>query len=46
MLNIPIFGLSGLETAALLHEAGAELHLVARAPPLKWHDPPQRQQPA
>jgi thioredoxin reductase len=35
-------GQSGLETAALLHEAGARTHLVARAPALKWHVPPAK----
>jgi lysine/ornithine N-monooxygenase len=32
-------GQSALETAALLHEAGAEAHLIARRPALSWPDP-------
>ena len=32
-------GLSALESAALLHELGAEVCIVARAPKLSWNDP-------
>jgi FAD-dependent urate hydroxylase len=32
-------GQSALETAALLHEAGAEAHLIARRPSISWADP-------
>lgn len=32
-------GQSALETAALLHEQGAEVHIVARAQALSWVDP-------
>lgn len=34
-------GASALDTAALLHQAGASAHLVARAKKLKYHDPPK-----
>ena len=34
-------GQSGLETAALLREAGARPRLIARTPTLRWHVPPQ-----
>jgi hypothetical protein len=30
-------GQSALETAALLHEQGADVHVVARSPALSWH---------
>lgn len=33
-------GQSALETAALLHEAGAKVHLVTRRPALEWNPPP------
>ena len=33
-------GNSALESAALLHENGASVHLVARADELKWNGPP------
>jgi FAD-dependent urate hydroxylase len=32
-------GQSALETAALLHEAGAQVHLIARRPAISWPDP-------
>ena len=36
-------GQSALETAALLHEQGASVHLIARGPALKWAGPnPER----
>jgi len=33
-------GSSALEFAALLHQVGAGVHLVARAPVIEFHDPP------
>jgi thioredoxin reductase len=33
-------GSSALELAALLHQVGARVHLVARAPVINFHDPP------
>ena len=33
-------GQSALETAALLREAGAEVHLLVRSPVVMWADPP------
>ncbi len=33
-------GQSALETAVLLHEAGATVHLLVRSPALKWGGPP------
>jgi hypothetical protein len=36
-------GQSALETAALLHEAGAQVHLIVRRPAISWVDPnPER----
>ncbi len=35
-------GASAVDTAILLHEAGADAELVARAPKLLFHDPPPR----
>lgn len=35
-------GQSALETAALLHESGASVTLVARTAHLRWNGPPQR----
>jgi thioredoxin reductase len=32
-------GQSALETAALLHEAGVNVHVVARTPALSWNEP-------
>ncbi|HTY71137.1 MAG TPA: FAD-dependent oxidoreductase [Actinomycetes bacterium] len=32
-------GQSALETAALLHEAGAQVHVIVRAPALNWLEP-------
>lgn len=32
-------GQSALETAALLHEAGVNVHVVARTPELSWNEP-------
>jgi thioredoxin reductase len=38
-------GASALDLAALLHEAGALVHLVARAPVIQFHDPPEIPRP-
>ncbi len=35
-------GASALDLAALLHQAGAVVHLVARKPVIRFHDPPGR----
>jgi len=39
-------GASALDIAALLHEAGASVQLVARATKLKYHDPPDGKTPS
>ena len=38
-------GASALDLAALLHQAGAEVQLVARRPVIRFHDPPQLPRP-
>ena len=38
-------GASALDVAALLKQAGAEVHLIARAESLKFHDPPREPRP-
>ena len=38
-------GASALDLAALLHEAGALVHLVARTPAVHFHDPPEIPRP-
>jgi cation diffusion facilitator CzcD-associated flavoprotein CzcO len=38
-------GASALDLAALLHEAGASVQLIARVAKLKYHDPPQSERP-
>jgi thioredoxin reductase len=38
-------GASALDMAALLHQAGAEVELIARASTLKFHDPPREPRP-
>ena len=38
-------GASALDLAALLHQAGAEVQLVARGPAIRFHDPPQLPRP-
>lgn len=38
-------GASALDLAALLHEAGARVHLVARTPVIRFHDPPEIPRP-
>jgi len=35
-------GASALDLAALLHQAGASVQLVARKPAIRFHDPPKR----
>ena len=39
-------GQSGLETAVLLHEAGAQVHLVVRAPDIVWANTPSGADPS
>ena len=39
-------GASALDTAALLHEAGAKVQLVAQVAKLKYHDPPDGSTPS
>ncbi len=34
-------GASALDLAALLHEAGANVEVMARTPVIRFHDPPQ-----
>jgi thioredoxin reductase len=36
-------GASAADLAGLLHEAGAETHLVSRSPEIHFHEPPQRE---
>jgi thioredoxin reductase len=38
-------GASALDVAALLHRAGALVHLVARKTVVRFHDPPERERP-
>jgi len=38
-------GASAVDLAALLHRAGCAVHLVARKPVVRFHDPPQLPQP-
>jgi thioredoxin reductase len=38
-------GASAVDLAALLHRAGCEVHLVARKPAIRFHDPPQLPEP-
>lgn len=38
-------GASALDLAALLHQAGATVHLAARAPAIHFHDPPEIPRP-
>src|SRR5947209_2295984 len=38
-------GASALDLAALLHQAGAEVQVVARGPVIRFHDPPQLPRP-
>jgi thioredoxin reductase len=39
-------GASALDLAALLHEAGAAVQLVARKPAIRFHDPPSKTPPS
>ena len=39
-------GASALDLAALLHQAGARVQVVARTPVIRFHDPPQNQKPS
>jgi cation diffusion facilitator CzcD-associated flavoprotein CzcO len=38
-------GASALDLAALLHEAGASVQLIARRPAIRFHDPPSKNSP-
>ena len=38
-------GASALDLAALLHQAGALVHVVARKPVIRFHDPPEERPP-
>lgn len=38
-------GASALDLAALLHQAGARVHVVARTPAIQFHDPPEIPRP-
>jgi cation diffusion facilitator CzcD-associated flavoprotein CzcO len=38
-------GASALDLAALLHEAGASVQLIARRPAIRFHDPPSKTPP-
>lgn len=39
-------GASALDWAALLHQAGAKVHVVARRAKIKFHDPPKDMEPS
>jgi thioredoxin reductase len=39
-------GASALDLAALLHQAGASVHLIARKPVVRFHDPPSQTPPS
>jgi thioredoxin reductase len=39
-------GASALDLAALLHEAGASVQLIARKPAVRFHDPPDNKPPS
>jgi len=39
-------GASALDLAALLHQAGASVQVVARKPVIRFHDPPEQQPPS
>ncbi len=38
-------GASAIDLAALLHEAGASVQVVARVPRIRFHDPPDNLEP-
>jgi thioredoxin reductase len=39
-------GASALDVAALLHQVGARVHVVARKPVVRFHDPPETLEPS
>jgi cation diffusion facilitator CzcD-associated flavoprotein CzcO len=39
-------GASALDLAALLHQAGADVQVVARKPIIRFHDPPEKREPS
>lgn len=39
-------GASALDLAALLHQAGASVRVIARGPKIRFHDPPNNRQPS
>ncbi len=39
-------GASALDSAALLHQAGASVQLIARKPVIRFHDPPEQTAPS
>ena len=39
-------GASALDLAALLHQGGAQVQVIARKPVIRFHDPPQQQEPS
>lgn len=39
-------GASALDLAALLYQAGARVHVLARKPKIKFHDPPEKLEPS
>ncbi len=39
-------GASALDLAALLHQAGARVHVIARKPAIRFHDPPEKLEPS
>ncbi len=39
-------GASALDWAALLHQAGAKVHVIARRAKIKFHDPPKNTEPS
>jgi thioredoxin reductase len=39
-------GASALDLAALLHQAGADVQVMARKPVIKFHDPPKKREPS
>ena len=39
-------GASALDLAALLHQAGAQVEVIARKPVIRFHDPPEKTEPS
>jgi thioredoxin reductase len=39
-------GASALDLAALLHLAGARVHILSRKPAIRFHDPPEKREPS